>query len=586
MQNLNRQTFKIFWRHLKKYRGLFYLTVFATIVGAGTFVIPPLFYKDFFDILAGPLADVVKANLLLAILAKIAIFYGVGWLAWRVAAFSSSHWQAQVMADLYHTCFSYLQKHSTTFFNNSFVGSLVKRINRFPNTFLGLSDLLIFEILTLFLNTIFIGTVLWMKSWELGLGLLIWLIIFLAVNYAFSLHKLKYDIQRNIADSAVTGFLADTITSQQNIKLFNGYSKEQENLKEVVGKWKYLRAFSWSIANKFEAFQSFSMVVLELMIFYLAIKLWQRGLVGIGDFVLLQVYLINLFHRFWGVGQIIRRYYEFLSDATEMTEILETPHEIKDSPTAKPLVISKGEIDFKDVDFGYNSTRKIFDKFNLNIKSGEKVAIVGPSGAGKTSIINMFLRNYELSGGKICIDGQKLSQVTRDSLWQNVALVPQDPILFHRNLMENIRYGRHDATDEEVIEAAKMANAHNFISQFSEGYQTLVGERGIKLSGGERQRVAIARAILKNAPILVMDEATSSLDSESEQLIQEALVKLIKGKTSIIIAHRFSTIMKSDRIIVLREGKIVEEGSHTELVKIKDGLYADLWRRQVCGFIE
>jgi len=586
MKNLNKQTFKIFWRHLRKYRGLFYLSVFATIVGTSSFVIPPLFYKDFFDILAGPLTDVIKANLLLGILLKIGVFYFVGWLGWRISSFTVSFWQAQVMADLYQTCFSYLQQHSTNFFNNNFVGSLVKRINRFPNAFLALSDMLIFDILTLFLNTVFIGAVLWLKSWELGLGFLIWLIIFLLINYVFSLYKLKYDIQRNIADSAVTGFLADTITSQQNVKLFNGFKRELENLQAVVGRWRYLRLFSWNIGNKFESFQSFSMIVLELMIFYLAIRLWQKGLVSIGDFVLLQVYLINLFHRFWGVGQIIRHYYEHLSDATEMTEILETPHEIKDSLTAKPLIVSRGEIEFKDVDFYYNSTRKIFDKFNLKIKAGEKVAIVGPSGAGKTSIINMLLRNYDLTGGKIYIDNQKISETTRDSLWQNIALVPQDPILFHRNLLENIRYGRHDATDEEVIKAAKMANAHNFISGFNEGYQTLVGERGIKLSGGERQRVAIARAILKNAPILVMDEATSSLDSESEQLIQEALVKLIKGKTSIIIAHRFSTIIKSDRIIVLREGKIAEEGTHAELVKIKNGLYADLWQRQVCGFIE
>jgi len=586
MENLNKQTFKIFWRHLKKYRLFFCLSIIGTLIGTASSIIPPLFYKDFFNILVSELTNNAKVALLLTILVKITVIYLIGWVGWRLSGFTVSYWQTKVMADLYHTSFGSLQQHSTSFFNNNFVGSLVKKVNRFASAFLGLGDIFIFDILTLSFDVIFIGTVLWLKNWQLGLGLLIWLVVFGIVNYAFSINKLKYDLKKNLADSAMTGFLADTITSQQNIKLFNGLEKEKSNFREVVGKWQRLRLFGWNFSNKFEAFQSFSMIVLEIMIFYLAIKLWQKGLVTIGDFVLLQMYVINLFHQFWGVSKIIRHYYEYLADATEMTEILEMPQGIKDAVTAKPLTVAKGAIDFKDVDFGYNSTRRIFTKFNLSIKPGEKVAIVGPSGAGKTSIINMLLRNYDLTGGKICIDGQKISQVTLASLWQNIALVPQDPILFHRNLMENIRYGRHDATDEEVIKAAKLANAHKFISQFSEGYETLVGERGVKLSGGERQRIAIARAILKNAPILVLDEATSSLDSESEQLIQEALVKLMKGKTSIIIAHRFSTIMKSDRIIVLQEGQIVEEGSHGELIKLSNGLYTNLWQRQVCGFIE
>jgi len=487
---------------------------------------------------------------------------------------------------LYQTCFSYLHRHSVSFFNNNFVGSLVKKINRFPSSFLGLTDLLLFDVISLFVNTVFIIVVLFYKNWQIGLGLLIWISIYASLNYFFSLYKIKFDLKRNEADSKVTAVLADTITNHQNVKLFNGTKRENHFFSSVLEKWRFLRQFTWDISNFFESFQSFSMFVCELAIFYIAVKLWEKGLVTIGDFVLLQVYLINIFHRFWDFGRLVRRYYEHLADANEMTEILQIPHQIKNSYTAKELVIKRSDIQFKDVFFGYNKTRMIFKNFNLKINAGERVALVGSSGAGKSSLINMLLRNYDLFGGYILIDNQKTSSITLESLWQSISLVPQDPILFHRTLMENIRYSLPEAADKEVIAAAKLAGAHEFISCFPEGYETLVGERGVKLSGGERQRIAIARAMLKNAPILILDEATSSLDSESEYLIQEALDKLMKNKTVIVIAHRLSTIIKMDRIIVLENGSIIEEGAHVDLLKQKDGLYARLWQRQVGGFIK
>jgi len=267
-----------------------------------------------------------------------------------------------------------------------------------------------------------------------------------------------------------------------------------------------------------------------------------------------------------------------------MTEVLLTEHEVKDVLNAKELVVTKGEIEFKDVVFDYHSTRNIFSKLNLKINTKEKLALVGPSGCGKSTLVNLLLRNYDLSGGSICIDGQKISQVTQESLWKNISLVPQDPILFHRTLKENIRYGKANATDKEVRQAAKLANCQEFIAQLPNGYDTYVGERGIKLSGGERQRVAIARAILKDSPILVLDEATSSLDSESEKLIQEALDVLMKDRTVIVIAHRLSTIIRMDRIVVLDKGKIIEEGSHHKLSKLPNGFYKNLWQKQIGGF--
>lgn len=301
---------------------------------------------------------------------------------------------------------------------------------------------------------------------------------------------------------------------------------------------------------------------------------------------MLQSYIIIIFQQIINLGKLIRETYQDLADAEEMTEILITPHEINDIPSAKKLKVAEGKIEFKNISFYYHKTRKILEKFNLNIAFRERIALIGPSGAGKTTVVKLLLRNHDLDGGKILIDGQDIARVTQESLWKNISLVPQDSILFHRTLLENIRYGRPDATMEEVVQAAKAAHCHEFISGLPKQYDTYVGERGVKLSGGERQRVTIARVILRNSPILVLDEATSSLDSESERLIQDAFEKLMKDKTVIVIAHRLSTIAKMDRIIFIDDGEIKESGTHEELLDVKNGQYRKLWELQACGFIK
>ncbi|MEK7201173.1 MAG: ATP-binding cassette domain-containing protein, partial [Patescibacteria group bacterium] len=300
--------------------------------------------------------------------------------------------------------------------------------------------------------------------------------------------------------------------------------------------------------------------------------------------VLIQVYILGLMNRVWDIGHTMRRLNDSFADASEMVDILETPHAVSDTAGAVPLAVSKGLIEFKEVVFNFNETRTVLDNLSLRIEPGEKVALVGPSGAGKTTITKLLLRLYNATGGSVLIDGQDIGKVTQDSLRQAIAFVPQEPSLFHRSLMDNIRYGRQDATDEEVIAAAKKAHCHEFIDALPEKYETHVGERGVKLSGGERQRVAIARAILKDAPILVLDEATSSLDSESESLIQDALRVLMEGKTVIVIAHRLSTIMKMDRIVVIEDGKIAADGTHDDLLK-EGGLYHKLWSIQAGSFL-
>jgi ATP-binding cassette subfamily B protein len=316
----------------------------------------------------------------------------------------------------------------------------------------------------------------------------------------------------------------------------------------------------------------------------LAIGDWQLSLISLPLMILLQNYLFRLVDSMWSFGSIVRTYYESFADAEEMIVILNTPYEVLDQ-AKKDLKNVKGEVSFENVTYVYdNNNSKVLDNFSLTIPAGQKVAIIGSSGAGKTTFVRLLMRLFNLNSGKILIDGVDISEISQENLREKISFVPQEPVLFHRTLMENIRYGRRNATDEEVFEAAHMAHCDDFIDKLPNGYETFVGERGVKLSGGERQRVAIARAILKNSPILILDEATSSLDSHSESLIQDALHKLVQGKTTIVIAHRLSTIREMDRIIVVEKGKIIEDGTHEKLIKQEKGLYKKLWDLQAGGF--
>ena len=585
MKRLTKKTYSIFWQHVMRHKLAFFVVTIGTAIASVLLLVPPLFYKEFFDTLsvANP-GDAIARDLII-ILLKIMGVYLVTTAIWRVVFFTNNYFQPIVMRDLSQTCFNYLHRHAPSYFHNSFVGSLVKRVNRYGRAFEGIIDLLTFNALRIGLDMTIIVVVLSTRSWVLGLSIAAWIVFFVVLNYFGARYKLKYDIQRAAQESKRTGVLADSITNHENIKLFNGYEREKKYFGATLEELRRLRKISWDLGQLFESIQVFFMILLEFGIMYAAVRLWQNGVLTLGDFVLIQSYVLMIFHKLWDVGRYIRHFYEHLADAEEMTEILETPHAIVDSKRAEPLEVEKGKIVFDNVGFRYNKTRKILSNFNLTINAGQRVAFVGHSGAGKSTIVKLLLRNHDVTRGKILIDGQRLSTATLESLWAAVSYVPQDPILFHRTLIENIRYGRPDATDAEVIEAAKQAHAHEFISQFPEGYNTYVGERGVKLSGGERQRVAIARAILRNAPILVLDEATSSLDSESESLIQDALDTLMKKKTVIVIAHRLSTIMKMDRIIVVEDGAIAEDGTHKQLVKKKNGFYKKLWDIQAGEFI-
>ena len=576
---------RVFWEHARRYKMAVFLVVFFHAGVNVVETIIPLYYKQFFDVLAStstPTNSVVQQLFFLTVL--IASLYGVAWVFRRISQFANVYIQPHVKADLMRTSFAYLEYHSYKFFLNSFAGSLVRRINRLDRSFETLADHIHYAYLPFLVTFPIIIVVLFMRHWLLGTVFMVWLIVFMIAQYAVTAWKQKYNIALAAKDSETTGVLSDTISNITTVKSFAGEEKEYSMVHAITEELRRLRYKTWNIDEWINTVQGALFIVVEVSLLYTAVLLWQRSLVTVGDFALIQAYIIRAFDQVWHLGQTMRKSYEALAEAHEMVEILNMPHEVNDPARIKKLVVSAGNIVFHDVSFNFNETRSILKKFNLSIAGGEKIAFVGPSGAGKTTITKLLFRFYDITSGKITIDNTDISKVTQKSLRQSISLVPQEPILFHRTLMENICYGRFNASEKEAVEAAKKAHCHEFISQLPDGYNTFVGERGIKLSGGERQRVAIARAILKNAPILVLDEATSSLDSESEALIQDALSVLMKDKTVIVIAHRLSTIMKMDRIIVMEGGDITAMGTHADLLS-KSGTYKKLWEIQVGGFV-
>lgn len=590
MKTNTKKTISYYWRAAKRHPvsglALFVTMFLATVLG----LITPLYYKQLFNQLAAGVGIVNAAQLaqsaLIGTLIIIAALKFGGLFLRRFNNFLLNYFESKVIAELTDFCFAEMHKRSFSYFNNNFVGSLTKKIKWFVSAFEALCDRVIWNFLPLVVSLVVIIFVFWTINRNLAIGVIVWIILFMIVNWVFTRYKMKFDLARTELETKSTGLLADTLTNNSNVKLFNGYQREVKKYAGVTEALRKARRWTWDLGAIFDSIQGLFMVALEVGIIGYAIYLYTLGQFTIGDFVLVQSYVGNLVDKMWDFGNVIRWTYQNLADAEEMTVVLETPPDIIDVPNAKKLKAVDGSIEFAKVNFKYGDSHDILNNFSLTIPARQRLAIIGPSGAGKTTVIKLLFRMHDLSGGRILIDGQNLSEVTQESLWNAVSLVPQDPILFHRTIKENIQYGRPNATEKEIIAAAKAAHCHEFISKLDKGYDTFVGERGIKLSGGERQRVAIARAILKNAPILVLDEATSSLDSQSERLIQAALDRLMKDKTVIVIAHRLSTIRKMDRIITVDAGRITEDGSHEELLRQASGTYSKLWNLQAGGFIK
>ncbi|UQD74450.1 ABC transporter ATP-binding protein/permease [Bradyrhizobium japonicum] len=492
----------------------------------------------------------------------------------------------KTMSDVARGAFMRVQRFSTDWHANSFAGSTVRKITRG----MWALDLLNNSILMALLPSLAVlvgSTILLGLHWpELGAVIGLGAVIYVAITTALTIGYIAPAARvSNAWDSKVSGTLADALTCNTAAKSFGAEAREDARLDGVVRRWRARVQRTWLRSNGTSTVQLVMLLCFRASVIGGAILLWIAGRASPGDvtYVLTSYYIIHAYLR--DVGMHINNLQRSVNDMEELVTIYGEPIGIVDAPDAKPIDIHGGTITFEDVTFLYDRDRvPLYDGLSINIRAGERVGLVGRSGSGKTTFVKLLQRLYDVSGGRILIDGQDIALATQRSLRSQIAIVEQEPILFHRSLAENIAYGRPGASMAAIKQAARLANAHDFIIRSPKGYGTLVGERGVNLSGGERQRVALARAFLADAPVLILDEATSSLDSESEALIQEAMERLMKDRTSIVIAHRLSTVRGLDRILVFDRGEIVEQGTHPALIVQPGGIYRSLFERQAIEF--
>ncbi len=477
-----------------------------------------------------------------------------------------------------------MMRHTLTTFQNHFAGNLA---NKIKDVMSGIPDLLrlaINHFFSHFLALIIAIPTVWTISYKFSWLLAIWIIIFVTGSLSFAKRARRLCVESAEVRSLVVGKVVDILSNITSVHLFAAQATESKSFRLHLDD--YVAADQrrdWWFLGMF-TFQGLSFVIYQAICFILLVQGFKDNTVTAGDFALLVSVNIAIVDCLWQLSTDVQLFSEITGNITQGLHIVLSPIDILDKPDAKILNVTDGRITFSNVQFNYKGNSVLFQNKSIVIESGQKVGLVGYSGGGKSTFANLILRLYDVTDGNILIDGQDIRDVTQDSLHKSIAMIPQDPSLFHRTLLENIRYGRNDATDDEVIIAAKRAHADAFISKLPNGYASLVGERGIKLSGGQRQRIAIARAILKNAPILILDEATSQLDSVTENEIQDSLWQLMQNKTTIVIAHRLSTLLHMDRVLVFDQGKIVEDGSHNELLA-HGGMYKTLWSAQVGGFL-
>ena len=580
---INRQTIRLYWQQIRRYK----ISFFAMLVCI------PLSSLLLDTVLPYVLSQAVDtftsrdAETLWQLLGLAGIVAGVG-VALNFTGFQSNitH-ESKVRANLAISTLDTLLKKDAGFFANQKIGALTGRFIDFVNAHVGLQDLLIIRTLTFVFNMV-VGTVLiFMSTPAIGL-LVLALIAGLLVQVRLSLKlRANFRNERKELIGVVNGMAADTISNNATVKTFANESYELTQNRIVNEKYRdvYRKDFRWITAEG--SMRLLTMSAVQIIAIGMMANMLIAGQIELGIAIFTVAYLQRIASQLFVLGEMVNGYDRLFLQAAPMTEMLIADEKITDAPDAKRLNVRESVIELRDVSYAYDDAKDItvLDNISLTIPAGQRVGLVGPSGAGKTTITKLLMRLDDTTGGIITIDGQDISQVTQESLRHAISFVPQEPLLFHRSLRENILYGKLDASDAELARAIKAARADEFIDHLPSGLDTVVGERGVKLSGGQRQRIAIARAILKDAPILILDEATSALDSESEKLIQVSLDTLMKGRTSIVIAHRLSTISKLDRIIVLENGTIVEDGSHTALLK-QNGTYAKLWRHQSGGFID
>lgn len=584
-RRLSKLTIKLYVQAVAKYPVRLWGAQVSSVVFVLTQdILLPLLLARIIDILASQNPDYGAAYQTFWLAAAV---LAANFAAARISFVFRNPLVTSVMRDLAVRCFETYEKQDYSFFANTFVGSLVARTNRFVNTFKDLFDAYLFQLIALMIQFVAPVIILSTRSRWLGVVFIVSASLLALVTLVLGRFKAPYLRKSSAADSVITGSLADALSNNLAIKIFARGGYEAKEFKKVAEDRKFHHDKAMGIAEKIRALRSFIIIIFQLSITFLLIWLMQNDQISVGTILLAQLYLTSLTVSLWNMNRVTERLEEALADSAEMTEIIAREPAIKDPESPVSARIEKGATSFTGVDFYYadgSTNESLFNDLNLHIPAGQKVGLVGPSGGGKTTLTKLLLRFMDIQSGEITLDGQDITSLKQDDLRRSIAHVPQEPLLFHRSIRENIAYGDPEANEAAIERAAKLAHAHDFIRKLPHGYDTLVGERGVKLSGGEKQRVAIARAMLKKAPILILDEATSALDSKSEKAIVAALDNLMKNRTTIVIAHRLSTIRKLDRIVVLKDGSVVEDGTHSSLLK-KNGLYNELWNHQSGEFL-
>ncbi len=575
------ETCRLYFRMSIKNRRLAWLSLFNPLGAIFTGVAVPF-------AAASILAALASGNDVTQLLVVLAVAAALGIIGNRIGFTANMKLQARTMRDLHERVFNRLIERSVGFHANRISGKLISDAIDFVNYYSSLTTAVYITGLGFALNMLVGITILLIVAWPLGLLVTLIVAVTLTWTAIDSRTRSQLRSKRLVATKKLTAHLSDCIVNASTVKTFAREQFEKAHNHQLNQSLLHLRERDWTRAGRSGNNRVGALLAMQVVLLAFVAWLVSRNPATLAAGIFAFAYTLNLTTRLFDINNLTRQVEEALLNAAPMVAMLREDIEIKDRPKAKQLLVHQGQIDITNIGFVYpenTSSAEVFANFNLAVQPGEKIGLVGPSGGGKSTLTRLLLRFDDVQSGTIEIDGQDIAHVTQQSLREAVAYVPQEPLLFHRSIRENIAYGKPEASQKQIIAAAKKANAHEFITALPKGYDTVVGERGVKLSGGQRQRVAIARAILKDAPILILDEATSALDSENEVEVQKALWKLMEGRTTLVIAHRLSTIQRMDRIVVLQDGRIAEEGSHKKLLS-KKGLYARLWKHQSGGFLE
>ncbi len=567
------------WKIFKPYRFYISCMIFTGILWGVYVSLSPYLLKTIIDGLAENKA--VQQVYLPAVI--YVLLYSFTAINFRALDWIKCKILPPIKKDTAMNMFDYIKHHSHDFFQNNFAGSMSNKVNDMVvnlESLLNSAD----EFFANFASFLIAIVVMYTVNPIFALALFSWCVLFFIISIIFS--KSIHELSKLTSESysKYSGTLVDIFSNISSVRLFARFKYETKNLSDSVDDLVYKDRNMLKYIIKMRLVQEITFVGLLGVMFYMLLDLYSKGIVTIGDFALILTITMSIFHSMWHLANKIVDVYKNIGRCYQAMSLIEVKHDIIDQDNAKNLVVKNGAIEFKNVTFSYKNSTPIFSNQNIKISAGSKVGLVGYSGCGKSTFVNLILRLYDITAGDILIDNQSIKTVSQDSLRHNISMIPQDISLFHRSLMDNIKYGNVDASEEDIIKASKQAHCHEFISNLHKGYDTLVGERGIKLSGGQRQRIAIARAFLENAPILILDEATSSLDSVTEKYIQDSLHLAIQNRTTIIIAHRLSTLLEMDRVLVFKDGEIIEDGSHDNLLAA-NGHYAKMWAMQSNGFL-